>query len=91
MVPVFKLGVCLSVRLNIVDLWQVSICVLQVLRCGVVVWRCCGVEVLWCGDVMAWRCSDSDVEVLCMLYKIRCNPMHTLYGMGQCGLHGVLW
>ena len=31
-----------------------------------------------------------------MLYKIRCNPMHPLYGalpfhMCQCGLHAVLW
>ena len=33
------------------------------------------------------------VTVLCMLYKIRCNPMHMLYldRMCQCGLHVVPW
>ena len=39
------------------------------------------------------------VAVLCMLYKIRCNPVHPLNGalslyldhMCQCGLHAVLW
>ena len=37
------------------------------------------------------------VAVLCMLYKIRCNPMNPLNGalpapyMCQCGLHAVLW
>ena len=36
------------------------------------------------------------VAVLCMLYKIRCNPVHPLNGslldrMFQCGLHVVLW
>ena len=37
------------------------------------------------------------VAVLCMLYEISCNPMHTLYGalpvkyMCQCALHAVLW
>ena len=36
------------------------------------------------------------VAVLCMLYQIRCNPVHPLNGalldrMCQRGLHGVLW
>ena len=36
------------------------------------------------------------VAVLCMLYKIRCNPVHPLMvlyldRMSQCGLHAVLW
>ena len=36
------------------------------------------------------------VAVLCMLWKIRCNPMHPLYWMHlcrmcQCGLHTVPW
>ena len=36
------------------------------------------------------------VAVLCMLYKIRCNPTHLLYviyqfAMCQCGLHPVHW
>ena len=32
------------------------------------------------------------VEVLYMLYKIRCKAMHPLNGaMCQCGLHAVLW
>ena len=36
------------------------------------------------------------VAVMCMLYKIRCNPMHPLMvlyldRMCQCGLHAVLW
>ena len=35
------------------------------------------------------------VAVLCMLCKIKCNPMHRLYGalpdrMCKCGLHAVL-
>ena len=34
----------------------------------------------WC--VLVWQCSSHlrSVAVLCMLYKIRCNPMHPLYG-----------
>ena len=36
------------------------------------------------------------MAVLCMHYKIRCNPVHPLNGahldrMCQCGLHAVLW
>ena len=36
------------------------------------------------------------VASLCMLYKVRCIPMHPVYGaylcrMCQCGLHAVLW
>ena len=39
----------------------------------------------WCpfsiwGCVWVWHCSSSSVEELCMMYKIRCNPMHPLYG-----------
>ena len=33
------------------------------------------------------------MAVLCMLYKIRCNPMHPLYdalSVPYCGLHGAL-
>ena len=34
--------------------------------------------------------------ILCILYKIRCNPMNPPYGalpyrMCQCGLHAVVW
>ena len=32
-------------------------------------------------------------SLLCLLYKIRCKPVHPLNGarMCQCGLHAVLW
>ena len=45
-------------------------------------------------SVIAHRRS---VAVLCMLYKVRCNPRQPLYGalpdpyMCQCGLHAVFW
>ena len=45
------------------------------------------------GCDIAYRRS---LAVLCILYKIRCNPMHPLYGaylgpMCQWGLHAVVW
>ena len=48
----------------------------------------------WCG----FKCDlehRHSVAVLCMMYKITCNPMRPHYGAlplpCQCGLHVVLW
>ena len=46
--------------------------------------------------VWVWHCSSSTVAVLCLLYKIRCNPVHPLNGAlpgpyVPVRLHAVLW
>ena len=49
-----------------------------------------------CGRVECGSAHRRSVAVLCMLYTIRCNPVHPLNGalpdrMCQCRLHAVLW
>ena len=39
----------------------------------------------WCqffqlGCVLVWPCTCRSVAVSCMMYKIRCNPLHPFYG-----------
>ena len=56
----------------------------------------------WC-PFFNWSVFECDiahrryVAVLCMVFKIRCNPIYapslscSIYRMCQCGLHAVLW
>ena len=55
-----------------------------------------GVRFLTVGVFECDMTHRQPVAVLCMLYMIRCNPMHPLNGalldrMSQCGLHAILW
>ena len=56
----------------------------------------------WCPvpNGVVFQCDIAhrrSMAVMCMLYKIRCNPVHPLKGalyldhLCQCGLHAVLW
>ena len=57
----------------------------------------------WYTPFFNWGVLECDIAhrrsvvVQCMLYKIRCNPMHPLYmvlyqcRMWKCGLYAVLW